>query len=73
MPEQDGWKEADITINGEHLSFGESMTLRVAISMFLGFIDGEGLGQDASGKALDEAYKMNIRSILRKMMAKNTA
>jgi len=74
MPEHDGWKEADITINGEDLSFGVAMTLRVAVSMFLGLIDSEGLSRearDAPGVSLDEAYKRNIRSILQKMMSKN--
>ena len=29
------WTEADVTINGTHLNFSQSMTLRVALSSFL--------------------------------------
>ena len=71
MPEIDCWKEADVTINGKELSFSEAMTLRVAISMFGGFIDSAGLSRDSHGRAMDAAYHANITSILKKMMLKN--
>jgi len=40
MPEFNGIVEPDITINGTKLSFGQAMTVRVAIESFAGYISG---------------------------------
>ena len=39
-PERDGMVEPEITINGTSLSFGQAMTVRVAIESFATYIDG---------------------------------
>ena len=74
MVELNGWKEADVAIEGQPLTIGESMTLRVALSMFLGFIDVDGLSEseNALDKGLADGYRHNTASILKKMMAKNS-
>ncbi len=51
--EDSGWVEADITINGQTLTFGQSMALRVAVSSFRMSLISEamqnGLGEIAAG------------------------
>ena len=56
-------KEAHITINWHHLTFAESMTLRVAISSFLMNMKEEGLGDDKIGKSLAQNYTKNASNI----------
>ena len=58
--------EANVRINGELLSVAEAMTLRVAVTSFLMGLD-DGLGDDETGKAICEGYKLACRSILGKM------
>ena len=48
--------EAIVEINGVRLDVGQSMTLRVAIASFLAGMQDNGLGNDATGKAMAEAY-----------------
>ena len=48
--------EAVVEINGVRLDVGQSMTLRVAIASFLVGMQDNGLGNDAAGKAMAEAY-----------------
>lgn len=47
-------KEAQITISGTPLSFGESMTVRVAVQNFAASLAADGLGEDKLGKSLCE-------------------
>lgn len=61
--------EADITINGQHLTDAESMTLRVALQNFLMELDENGLGEDQIGKALKSGYVNAGRSINEKLRA----
>ena len=60
--------EADVTINGAPLSFGQSMALRVAASDFLMQMDDpeivEGLGQQ-----LAQGYRDRLKEILSLMIA----
>lgn len=58
-------READIQIGAETLNEGESMTLRVAMEAFVGFLSSEGLGSDEHGKAMTEAYLKNAHEIRR--------
>jgi hypothetical protein len=62
--------EADITISGETLTSGESMTFRVAIESFAQNLHNEGLGDDDHGKAITQGYLANIDSIRNKMFKK---
>ena len=57
--------EADVTINGKSLSFGQVMTLRVAIGSFLiGLQEPDALGDDESGRAMTKAYKARLAEIM---------
>lgn len=56
------WEEADITINGEPLTIGQAMTIRVALEVFATDIS-EGLGDDEHGKRMTQAYKESIIGI----------
>lgn len=49
-------KEPLITINGIVLNEGQSMTLRVAVESFIGELMDNGLGDDAHGIAMKQAY-----------------
>lgn len=48
--------EPDIIINGQVLSPGQAMTLRVALSGFLSNMRDEGLGDDDTGKSIAAGY-----------------
>lgn len=61
------WTEANIVINGEELSYAESMTLRVAINSFLSEMQHSGLGDDEVGKALSKSYIHNSKEIIKKI------
>lgn len=61
------WTEANIVINGEELSYAESMTLRVAISSFLSEMKHSGLGNDKTGKAISEGYIRHSKEIIKKI------
>ena len=57
--------EADVTINGKSLSFGQVMTLRVAIGSFLiGLQESDALGDDENGRAMTKAYKARLAEIM---------
>lgn len=56
-------READIKISGTPLTFGESMTVRVAVQNFAASLADDGLGDDKLGKDLCEGYLKNIRRI----------
>jgi len=56
-------KEAQISISGTPLTFGESMTVRVAVQNFACYIAGGGLGRDRLAKNLCEDHLKKIRRI----------
>ncbi len=62
-PTVDGMTEADITISGVALSFGESMTVRVALETFTHVLLNQGLGDDEHGRKMVESYLKNIENI----------
>jgi hypothetical protein len=55
--------EAIVTINGVQLTVGQSMALRVAVGSFAQSMQDNGLGDDAHGKAMAEAYIARIAEI----------
>jgi len=56
-------EEATIMINGKRLTFGEAMTVRVAIESFAMDLHTDGLGDDDSGKKTTALYLDNINAI----------
>lgn len=58
-----GWAEATITVNGHALTFGQSMTVRVALENMARELVNEGLGDDAHGSRMTQAYLGRIREI----------
>lgn len=58
-------KEANIIIEGHHLTYQESMTIRVAMNNFLMTLNEEGLGDDDLGKKLTASYRLHARSVLK--------
>lgn len=59
------WKEAKITVNGVPLTVGQSMTMRVALEHFAGYLNEEGLGDDKHGKTMTNGYQARIYEIRR--------
>lgn len=59
--------EAHIVINGQTLSEGEAMTLRVAMESFAGDLARNGLGTDENGVAICTGYLRQINSLRIKM------
>jgi hypothetical protein len=59
--------EPQIIINGQALSVGEAMTVRVAIESFATMLNVEGLGSDAIGESMTERYLDRVSDIRRKM------
>lgn len=55
--------EATIVVEGVELSFGEAMTLRVALSNWLSDLARNGLGDNAHGRLMTEAYLTHGRKI----------
>jgi hypothetical protein len=55
--------EAFITVNGHALTKSQSMTVRVALSSFLGILEGEGIGDDEHGKRMEAAYRARLTEI----------
>jgi len=49
-------EEPKIIINGEQLTVGQAMSLRVATSAFIAELVSDGLGDDEHGKNMAEAY-----------------
>lgn len=62
-----GWTEADITINGQPLTFAESMALRVAVSSYRMFVREPGNAMDI-GDRLARAYDERLASVEAKIM-----
>lgn len=66
--EETGWTEPEITINGTTLSFGQAMTLRVAVGNFLIQVqDPDGLGDDEAGRSIAKGYKARLGEIAQLM------
>jgi hypothetical protein len=59
--------EADITINGQRLSEGQVMTVRVAIGDLASSLTVDGLGDDEVGKSICAGYLNCIQDIHRIM------
>jgi hypothetical protein len=55
--------EPAITINGVPLTFGQAMTVRVAVGHFGICLSHDGLGKDAHGKKMTEGYLARIEEI----------
>jgi hypothetical protein len=58
-------KEAFIIINKHELNEGQSLTIRIALEVFLQYILDTGLGDDEEGVRMTEAYITSINSIRR--------
>jgi hypothetical protein len=57
-------KEAEIIINGHKLTFGQSMTVRVAIAnMLMEFADPNALGEDEHGRAMTQGYRARASEV----------
>jgi hypothetical protein len=59
-----GWVEAEVVINGQSLTFAESMALRVAVSSYRMFLAANGT---ELGVNLTEGYDRQLMSIERKL------
>ena len=59
--------EPQIIINGQQLSVGEALTVRVAIESFATTLNVEGLGSDAIGESMTGRYLARISDIRKKM------
>ena len=64
------WTEADITINGVQLNFGQSMALRVAATNFhMQMSDLAALGDDESGRrGSSKGYRERLSEVLKLMI-----
>lgn len=63
------WTEADITINGTKLSFGQAMALRVAATDFhkqMAQLDA--LGSDENGRGIAKGYSDRLAEVLALMI-----
>ncbi len=61
--------EPVIVINGQTLSVGEAMSVRVAVGAYQMEMTRPGaLGEDAHGKAMVESYRRNLNSVTEKIM-----
>lgn len=62
--------EPTITINGTTLSLGQSMAVRVAVTVYLMEMSAPGaLGDDHHGEAMARAYHERLLEVLRLMAA----
>jgi hypothetical protein len=58
-------KEAVITINGQTLTVGQSMALRVAVTNYHGDMSEPGaLGKDSMGEGIRQGYLARLSEIL---------
>jgi hypothetical protein len=58
--------EAAVTVNGESLTSGDVMTIRVALNSFICELAERGLGDDYHGKRMVELYTESaIRTLLK--------
>lgn len=55
--------EPIITVNGIKLTEGQAMTVRVALMIYGLELQGNGLGEDETGKAICEGYLRCIKEI----------
>lgn len=55
--------EPTITINGQQLTDGQAMTVRVAIEHFASNLTAEGPGDDEHGRAMTKGYLDRISEI----------
>lgn len=64
------WTEADVTINGVELSFGQSMALRVAASSMMMELMDEyaALADDATGRGIAKGYRERLSEVLALMI-----
>lgn len=57
--------EADVTINGVPLTFGQSMALRVAANNFaMELQDPDALGDDEGGRSITKGYRERLAEVL---------
>lgn len=57
-------KEADITINGQRLTYAQAMTIRVIVATSLSdFDDPDFLGKDKHGRNMVQLYKKSLNEI----------
>ena len=63
------WNEPEITINGKLLTEHQSMTIRVALNVFLFDLRKNGCGYDNHGKEITKLYLNCIGQILKEMHA----
>jgi hypothetical protein len=64
-----GWTEANVVVNGQKLSFGQAMALRVAASSFLTEMNQPGaLGSDDAGRAIAKGYGERLSEVVRLML-----
>lgn len=64
--------EPHITINGQSLSEGQAMAVRVAISDFISdMAQPEALGGDEHGIAMAKAYQERLSEVLRLMLQRS--
>lgn len=67
-PNGSNMTEADVTINGVSLSFGQSMALRVAATNFaMELQEPDALGDDDVGRGIAKGYRERLGEILRLM------
>ncbi|HJU78107.1 MAG TPA: hypothetical protein VJ599_00895 [Nitrososphaeraceae archaeon] len=58
-------KEAFIILNKHELSNGQSLTIRIALEVFLDYLIENGLGDDEHSVKMTQAYTDSINSIRR--------
>jgi hypothetical protein len=63
--------EATIIVNGQLLNVAQAITVRVALNDFIAGLSTEGLGVDAVGVQMAEAYKQRAREVLGMIMKGN--
>lgn len=68
----DGWKEADITVNGVKLSTAQAMTVRVALNSFAMDMNSPFFQQDKNGKALAKCYLRCVSDVNAMLMLEAT-
>lgn len=58
--------EPDITINGQHLTVGQAMAVRVAIENLAGEVaHGRSLGEDLHGRLMQKGYGDRLNEVRR--------
>jgi len=69
-----GTTEADITVEGVRLSFGQSLALRVAATDFFNQMSDSVIacGEDEHGRRMTQAYRTRLSEVLRLMVGNRT-